>query len=167
MEPQPIINKVAQSGIITLNLENFLPKVQEFDLKHYLYQGLVLREKDFREQLKQADFSIFQDQYVALFCSEDAIIPTWAYMLVTTHLFPYTSRIYMAKREEARYFFALEKITELDLSEYRDQRLVIKGCGIEVVPEFLFVALMRKLLPVVKSIMYGEPCSTVPLYKRK
>lgn len=167
MSSQPLVNKVAQSGIITLNLADFMPKVYELDLEKYLYQGLVLREKEFREQLKNTDFSCFADQYIALFCSVDAIIPTWAYMLLCTHLFPYTSKICLAKQSDARSFFALENIAELDLEAYRGQRLVIKGCGSEPIPEALFVALIRKLLPVAKSIMYGEPCSTVPLYKKK
>lgn len=162
-----IINKVAQSGIITLNLQDFLPQVEVLDMAKYLYQGLVLREKDFREQLQTTDFSDFRDKCVAIFCSVDAIIPTWVYMLVCTYLFPHTERVCLAELEEARNFFALENIANLDVSQYSEKRLVIKGCGAEPIAENLFVALMRRLLPVAKSIMYGEPCSTVPLYKRK
>lgn len=163
----PIINKVAQSGIITLNLTDFLPQVQSIDLREYLYQGLVLREKEFRAQLQSTDFSRFAGQCVALFCSADAIVPTWAYMLLCTQLMPYTLRVHLAPPKEARQYFALENIAQLELEQYADQRIVIKGCGAEPLPESLFVALMCRLLPVAKSIMYGEPCSTVPLYKRK
>lgn len=163
-----IVNKVAQSGLITLNLEEYLPKGEfvSFDLKEYLFMGLILREKDFREALKQLDWSIYQQKNVAITCSADAIVPLWAYMLVTSYLQPVATETYVGSLEEMQKYLFLKKITAVDAAIYTDQRIVVKGCGDVPVGAFAYAALTRHLLPYVKSIMYGEPCSTVPVYKK-
>lgn len=166
---EDIINKVAASGLITINLEEFYTEGKRiaFDIKPHLFQELILREKDFREFLNSEDWSKYKDAYVALFCSVDAIIPTWAYMLLATKLQPYAKRIVFGNLEflEATLYNQVlkEKIIPTD---YIDKRIVIKGCGNLPVPIQAYVELTNILKPVVKSIMYGEPCSTVPVYKK-
>lgn len=166
---ETIINKVANSGLITLDLENYLPKdeVATFDLKDHLYMGLILKEKDFREALKNLDWSFYQNKNVNITCSADAIIPSWAYMLVVTYLQPIAKEIYTGTQEEMRKHLLLKNISAINEAEFKDQRLVIKGCGDENIESYAYAAITHKLLPVVKSIMYGEPCSTVPVYKAK
>ena len=163
-----IINKVAQSGIITFELEKYYPKqvIVEFDLKEYLFMELILKEKDFREAMKNLDWSIYQDKYIALCCSADAIIPVWAYMLVTSLLEPYTNEIFFGNKEAALNALFVKNLAEVQKSEFADKRLVIKGCGDVKIPEAAYIEITRKLRPVVKSLMYGEPCSTVPVYKK-
>jgi hypothetical protein len=162
-----IVNKVAQSGLITLNLEDFLPQGEftVFDLKDYLFMGLILKEKDFREALKGLDWSQYKDKNVAITCTADAIIPLWAYMLVTTYLQPVAGDVYVGTTEEMQKHLFLENIAAIDPSAYTDQRIVVKGCGDVPVGAFAYAGLTKHLLPHVKSIMYGEPCSTVPVYK--
>lgn len=166
---EEIVNKVASSGLISLDLEQFLPQGElvAFDLKDYLFMGLILKEKDFRESLKNVDWAIYQDKYVAITCSADAIIPMWAYMLVTTYLQPVAKDIFVGSKEEMQKQLFLKNITSINTSEYQDQRVVVKGCGDQPIGEFAYAEITKRLLPVVKSIMYGEPCSTVPVYKRK
>ena len=161
-----IVNKVAQSGLITLNLEDYLPgEVVSFDLKDYLFMGLILKEKDFREALKNLDWTPYQDKNVAITCTADAIIPLWAYMLVTTYLQPVAKNIYVGTAEEMHKQLFLKNIASIDVSQYQDKRIVVKGCGDIPIGAFAYAELTRQLLPQVKSIMYGEPCSTVPVYK--
>lgn len=163
-----ILNKVAGSNLITLDLKAFLPEnILEIDCKQYLFQELILKEKSFRAALKNTDFSIYKDAYVALFCSNDAIIPTWAYMLLTSYLRAWTPHIILAPKAQAQTQWALEKIKHLDTRPYEARRIVIKGCGATPIPECLYVAIAAQLQPVVQSLMYGEACSTVPLYKKK
>ncbi len=166
---EEIINKVASSSLSTLNLEDFFPKneVLVFDLKDYLFMELILKEKSFRESLQQLDWSIYQDKIVAVTCSADAIIPVWAYMLVATYLQPRAKEIIMGSESSVVQQIILKRIEALDASAFRDQRIVVKGCGDLPVNEAAFMAITQKLQPVVKSIMYGEPCSTVPIYKRR
>lgn len=166
---EQFVNKVAESGIITLNLEDHFPKeaVATFDMKDYLFMGLILKEKDFRESLKQLDVSIYQDKIVALTCSADAVIPMWAYMLVASALQPVAKEIIFANEEEAVQKILLRNIASIDPQEYTDQRMVIKGCGELPVKEAAYIEITKLLRPYAKSIMYGEPCSTVPVYKRK
>lgn len=166
---EEIVNKVASSGLISLDLEQFLPQGElvAFDLKDYLFMGLILKEKDFRESLKNVDWAIYQDKYVAITCSADAIIPMWAYMLVTAYLQPVGKDIFVGSKEEMQKQLFLKNITSINTSEYQDQRVVVKGCGDQPIGEFAYAEITKRLLPVVKSIMYGEPCSTVPVYKRK
>ncbi len=162
-----IENKVASSGLITINLEDFYQPGERilFDIKDLLFQGLILREKDFREYIKQEDWKKYQDKYVAITCSADAIIPTWAYMLLSISLEPYAGKIIFGNLEMLETLLYTEQLEKLDMSAYKDARIVVKGCGKLPIPTQAFVDLARRLKPVVKSLMYGEPCSTVPLFK--
>jgi len=166
---ETIVNKVASSGLITLNLEDFLPKEEAmvFDLKDHLFMGLILKEKDFREALKTLDWSVYANKDVAITCSADAIIPLWAYMLVTTYLQPVAHTIYVGTADELQKHLLLQNISAIPVAEYTDQRIVVKGCGDIPIGAFAYAEITKVLLPVVKSIMYGEPCSTVPIYKKK
>jgi Protein of unknown function (DUF2480) len=162
-----IVNKVANSGIITLNLEDYLPAAPVvFDLKDYLFMGLILKEKDFREALKHLDWSVYKDQPVTITCSADAIIPLWAYMLVASYLQPVAKEVYTGTAEEMKKHLFLQRINSINETEFTDQRVVIKGCGDVQIDSYAYVAITTKLRSVVKSIMYGEPCSTVPVYKK-
>ncbi|HMT95201.1 MAG TPA: DUF2480 family protein [Ferruginibacter sp.] len=162
------VNKVAESGIITINLEDFFPQeeIMQFDMKAYLFMGLILKEKEFREALKQLDVSVYQNKIVALTCSTDAIVPVWAYMLVTSILKPVAKDVIYGLSTEAEQHILLTNIKALDEIPYTDQRIVIKGCGEKPIPDAAYVAITQKLRPVAKSIMYGEPCSTVPIFKK-
>ena len=163
-----IVNKVAQSSLITLDLEKFYPKgeIVEFDLKEYLFMELILKEKDFREAMKNLDWSIYQDKNIALHCSADAIIPIWAYMLVTTYVEPYAKDIIFGNKENALNALYLKSLSAINPTDFEDIRVVIKGCADIKIPEAAYVEITHKLRPVVKSIMYGEPCSMVPVYKQ-
>jgi hypothetical protein len=163
-----IINKVAQSGIITIDLEEFYPKGERilFDIKDQLFQGLILREKDFREFVKNQDWNKYSNKYVAITCTADAIVPTWAYMLLTIHLQPVAKKIVFGNLETLESILYNELLSKININEYKDARVVIKGCGTLPVPTAAYLELTRLLTPVAKSIMYGEACSTVPLYKK-
>ena len=163
-----MVNKVAESGIITLNLEAYYPKepVMVFDMKDYLFMGLILKEKDFREALKVLDTTNYQNKIVALTCSSDAVIPVWAYMLVASLLQPVACKLIFGNSDEALQKILLENIARIEPSLFEDKRLVIKGCGDKLIPEAAYIAITFLLRPVAKSIMYGEPCSTVPVFKK-
>lgn len=163
-----IINKVALSGIITIDLEEFYPQGERvlFDIKDLLFQGLILREKDFREFIKNEDWTKYKNKYVALVCSADAIVPTWAYMLLATQLEPYVKKVVFGNLEILETVLYNEILGKLNINDYKDARIVIKGCGHLPVPKAAYVEIARLLRPVAKSIMYGEACSTVPLYKQ-
>jgi hypothetical protein len=169
MMEETLINKVAESGIITIDLEQFYPAdpVVVFDLKDYLFMGLILKEKDFREALKNLDTSGYRDKIVAITCSADAIIPIWAYMLVAGLLQPVARTIVYGNEEKAIRETWIKQIAGIRPEDYADKRVVIKGCGERPIPEEAYVTATALLRPVVKSIMYGEPCSTVPVYKKK
>ena len=161
-------NKVADSGIITFNLESLLPtQVAVFDLKPFLFMELILKEKDYREALQQYAWDQFEGKDVILTCSTDAIIPVWAYMLAASYLQPVVARLVMGSEEEARKQLLLQSIQAMSTDEYAGQRVVIKGCGDIAIPPEAYAMITAKLKPVVRSIMYGEPCSTVPIYKQK
>lgn len=166
--PDTIINKVAQSGLITIDLETFYPQGDRvvFDIKNLLFQELILKEKEFREFIKNEDWSKYKNKYVSLVCSADAIVPTWAYMLLVTQLEPFAKKVVFGDLETLETILYNEIFSKLDINDYKDARIVIKGCGHLPVPKFAYVELTRLLRPVAKSIMYGEPCSTVPLYKK-
>ena len=166
---ETIVNKIANSGLITIDLEKYLPKesIAGFDLKDHLFMGLILKEKDFREGLKNLDWSVYRDKMVAINCSADAIIPSWAYMLVVTYLNEVAKDSYVGTTEEMQKHLFIKNIAAIDLSEFADQRIVVKGCGEVNIESFAYAEITKILLPVVKSIMYGEPCSTVPVYKKK
>jgi hypothetical protein len=164
---EEIKNKVAESGIITIDLEQMLPKGDYviFDIKPLLFQELILKEKDFREFIKTNNWQQYTGKYVALICSADAIVPTWAYMLLMIALKPYAAGVVFGSLQELENMLLKEAILNLNPEDYKDARIVVKGCGDKAIPVNAYVALTERLLPVAKSIMYGEPCSTVPLYK--
>lgn len=166
---EPFVNKVAESGLITLDLETWYPKeaTAVFDLKDYLFMGMILKEKDYREALKNTDWSIYQDKNIALTCSADAIIPVWAWMLAATYLQPVAKEIVMGDEKELHKQLFIKNIAAINVDEYADKRVVIKGCGETPIGDFIYMEITRRLRPVVKSIMYGEPCSTVPVYKKR
>jgi len=166
---EPVINKVAESGLVSLDLTQYLPKndIAVFDIKPYLFMELILKEKDFRASLLSIDWSQYQDKIVGIYCSTDAIIPMWANMLIVSNLSTYASAVYFGDENKTREFVLLEAIQNIDSNVFNDQRVVVKGCGDVVIGESAYVAITQKLRPVVKSIMYGEPCSTVPVYKKK
>ena len=163
-----IINKVALSGIITIDLEEFYPQGERvvFDIKDLLFQGLILREKDFREFVKNEDWSKYTDKYLALICSADAVVPTWAFMLLAIQLEPYTKKVVFGNLETLETVLYHEILNNLNINEYKDARVVIKGCGHLPVPKAAYVEISQLLRPIAKSIMYGEACSMVPLYKQ-
>jgi hypothetical protein len=163
------VNKVAESGLLTLDLEEVLGKqeVVSFDVKPFLFMELILKEKDFRESLKNHDWSVYQGKLVAVHCSADAIIPVWAYMLIGSFLEPIASAVVYSTPELAKEKLLLQKIADLKMDDFTDKRVVIKGCGEEPIGEAAYLAATVKLRPFVKSIMYGEPCSTGPIYKKK
>lgn len=164
-----IVNRVAKSKLITVNLEDYYPEGERilFDVKDWLYEGLVLREKDFREQVKSHDWAQYEGKYMALTCTSDAIIPVWAYMLVATHLEPYAAKTVIGNLETLETLVYQEIIRDLDVNEFKGRPLIIKGCSKKPVPENAYIMLIDKLKPLAKSIMYGEACSSVPLYKKR
>ena len=164
-----IINRVANSKLVTIDLEDFYPEGKRvlFDLKDWLFQELVLREKDFRQFVSDHDWSQYQDNYVAITCSADAIIPAWAYMLVTIHLQPYAKKVVIGSLEELETLVYQNIISNLDNEDYKDKPIIVKGCSKKPVPISAYSMLTAHLKPVAKSIMFGEACSFVPLFKRK
>jgi hypothetical protein len=165
-----IVNKVAESGLVTIDLEKYLPQkgsIVVFDLKDFLFMGMIIKEKDFREELKQQDWEKYRDKNVAIVCTADAIIPVWAYMLVTTYLQPVAKETIVGDEKEIYKTVFLKNIASIHEAEFTDKRIVLKGCGETPIDDFAYAEATRKLLPVAKSIMYGEPCSTVPVYKKK
>ena len=163
-----IVNKVAESGLITLDLEKYYPRQETaaFDMKDHLFMGMILKEKDFREKLKTLDLSPYAGKAVAVFCSADAIIPVWAYMLVAAYLQPVAADVFMGTPEELHRQLFLKNLSAITVGEFADKRVVIKGCGETPIGDFAYMEITKLLRPVVKSIMYGEPCSTVPVYKK-
>ncbi len=166
--PEEIVNKVAQSGLTELNLEDYYPAGERvlYDMKDQLFQELILKEKDFREHIKTEDWSKYLDKYVAITCSADAVVPTWAYMLLATALAPFAKKFVFGTMETLETVLFSETLSRINPESFRDQRVVIKGCSNLPVPVSAYVELTRILRPVAKSIMYGEPCSTVPLFKK-
>lgn len=164
-----IVNKVASSGLITLDLETYYPReeIAVFDLKPHLFMELILKEKEFRDALQKLDWLQYQGKIVAVTCSADAIIPMWAYMLVASYLQPVATAIVFGDEKTVRQQLFVEKINAIPLEPFTDQRVVVKGCGDLPIGEFAYMAITTRLRPVAKSIMYGEPCSTVPIFKKK
>lgn len=164
-----IINKIAESGLITLDLADWVRSetVAELDLAPFLYEGLILREKDFRAKLTEADWSVYAGKWVAVYCSTDAIVQKWAWMLIAKHLSPHTEHIVFCTPDELPQHILSDKIATANLTPYADKRIVVKGCGEKFVNEKAYLDITRRLMPVAKTIMYGEPCSTVPIHKRK
>jgi hypothetical protein len=163
-----IVNKVALSSLKTFNLEDFYPhgERKQIDIKDWLFEGIILKEKDFRATLKNQDWSKYQNAYVALHCSSDAIIPGWAYLLITSYLNEFSKKVVFGNLEFLNSLLYQEALQNIDFSEYLDKPVIIKGCSNKPVPENAYLLALQKLQPVAKSIMYGEACSAVPLYKK-
>lgn len=168
METEEIVNRVATSGIISLDLEELYHPGERvlYDIKDNLWQGMILKEKDFRDFLKSHDWAAYSGKNVAVICSEDAIVPTWAYMLLASHLEPYAHQVVFGDLDilEAKLFS--EAISKVNAEEYQAKRVVVKGCSKYPVPISAYMEITKLLKPVVQSLMFGEPCSTVPLYKK-
>ncbi|MBN8679947.1 MAG: DUF2480 family protein [Chitinophagales bacterium] len=166
---QPLVNRVANSSLVTIDLEELYPagEIVPFDLKSYLFMELILKEKDFREALKALDWEQYRGKNLAVFCSADAIIPMWAYMLVATHAAPFVEDIALCEPAEFVEKAYLKKIAAMDLTAYEGKRLVVKGCSDKPVPPSAYLEITRRLQPTALSIMFGEPCSTVPVFKQK
>lgn len=164
-----IVNKVAQSKLVTLDLEDYYPKGERIllDISDWLFESFLLKEKDFREKAKNHDWQQYKNSYVALTCSTDAIIPAWAFMLLTTYLSPLTKKVMIGNLEQLETSLYQEIINELNFSHLKDLPVIIKGCSNKPVPQNAYICLVEKLQPIVKTIMYGEACSSVPLFKRK
>ena len=164
----PLVNRVANSSLVTLDLEELYPAgdIVAVDLKNYLFRELILREKDFREALQNHDWVQYTGKNLAVFCSADAIIPMWAYMLIATHAAPYAADITQCLPEQFVEITFLKKLAALDLSPYAGKRIVVKGCSELPVPPSAYLDVTRRLQPVALSILFGEPCSTVPVYKK-
>ena len=165
---EQLINKVAESGIVTLDPSSYIPvgETAVFDMKDHLFMGLILKEKDFRDALKNMDWEHYRDKNVAVTCTADAIIPVWAYMLVASSLQPIAKEIVMGDEKELHRQLFLKNISTINVNDFADKRVVIKGCGDIPIGDFVYMELTKILRPVAKSIMYGEPCSTVPVYKK-
>ncbi len=166
---EEIVNKVAQSGLVSVDPASFYPPGERvlYDIKDNLFMSLMLREKDFREFVKNHDWQQYAGKNVAITCTADAIVPTWAYMLLANRMAPYAREIVFGNMEALETILFEKALTGLNVEQYRDQRVVIKGCGDVAVPNSAYIELTKRLTPVVKSLMFGEPCSTVPIYKRK
>lgn len=164
-----IVNRVANSKLQTIDLEDYYPEGERrvLDIIDWLYEGLVLREKEFRNYVKEHNWSQYKDTYVALTCSADAVIPGWAYMLLSTQLGPYANKIIIGDLETLETTIYQDIINGIDLDTFKDKPIIIKGCANKPVPKNAYVLLTSRLMPIAKSIMYGEACSSVPLYKRK
>lgn len=164
-----IVNKVAQSGLITFDLATLKAQGEQvlLDMKDYLFQGLILREKDFRAFIKEHDWTQYQDKNIAIICSTDAIIPTWAYMLLANRLEPFANEVVFGNLETLETVLFRTAIDHLDMERFKDERVIIKGCGDIHIPESAFIYFTTALSKVAKSIMYGEACSSVPVFKRK
>lgn len=164
-----IINKIKASGLIQMDLADFKPKenIVLIDIKNQLWQGIALKEKEFRNFIKENDWNQYLNKVVGVYCSVDAIIPTWAYMLVVSRLEQEGVKVYIGDKKEVEKQLTLENIKSLSTNEYADERIIIKGCSDISHPAFAMSELVKHLQPVAKSIMYGEPCSTVPVYKKR
>lgn len=164
-----IINRVAQSNLATFDLEEYYPEGKRIllDIKIWLYEGLILREKEFRRFVADHNWEQYQDAYVALYCSVDAIVPGWAYMLITTKLQPFAKKVVLGDLNQLETSLYQSIIENLDVSVFKDRPVIIKGCSNKPVPSSAYLLITAKLQPLVKSLMYGEACSSVPLFKRK
>lgn len=165
-----IVNKVAESGLVTLNLEQFLPQENiliGLDIAPFLFKGMILREKDFRSALPEVDWSQYEGKQVSVYNSADAIIPMWAYMLIAVYLEKCQAKAHFCSIAQLKEQLMLQNIEAYNVAQHQDGRVVVKGCGDLPLPESAFLKMSERLIPVVKSLMYGEPCSTVPIYKKR
>lgn len=165
----PILNKVANSKLITINLEDFYPKEElvELDIKNQLFKGLLLKEKDFREFIDSNDWTAYQNKHVAVFCSSDAIIPSWAWMLLSIALHPFAKKIILGRKADLELCLYQESFNNHDFSQYQDKNIVVKGCGELKISDKIYLEITNRLMPFTKKLMFGEPCSSVPVYRRK
>lgn len=168
MNTEPILNRVEKSGLVSFDLEDLYNDNERvlFDLSNNLYQGIVLREKDFRMFLREHDWTSYQDKNVAITCTVDAIIPTWAYMLLISKIEPFANVVMVGDLHQLETYLFQKALSTLDLEQFRGAKLVLKGCSDKPVPDFAFAEFTRLVRPLVSSIMFGEPCSTVPVYKK-
>jgi len=164
-----IVNKVANSALITIDLTDYAPKetIAILDVKDFLFEGIILKEKTFRNTLKEFDFSVYTDKIVALYCSSDAIVPMWAFMLLTSYLNNSASEIYFGKKEEVFQKIFSDNIDAIDATEFENKKVIVKGCGQVPLTETLYIAITKKLQNTVSSLMFGEACSAVPVFKKK
>ena len=166
---EEIVNKVANSALMVFDLEDYYPdsNVIAVDVSQWLFGGVILKETEFRAQLKATDWSVYEDKYVALYCSEDAILPAWAYTLVAVHLAPFALKVIEGSKELVIIDWYQDILNKLDYSEFFDKPLILKGCSKKEVPNEVYTLAIQKLMKVAKSIMFGEACSAVPLFKKK
>ena len=164
-----IVNKVANSALITIDLTDYAPKetIAILDVKDFLFEGIILKEKDFRNTLKEFDFSVYTDKIVALYCSSDAIVPMWAFMLLTSYLNNSASKIHFGTKEEVFQKIFSDNIDAIDATEFENKKVIVKGCGQVPLTETLYIAITKKLQNTVSSLMFGEACSAVPVFKKK
>tara|TARA_B100000902_G_C26752365_1_gene641545 strand:- start:54 stop:569 length:516 start_codon:yes stop_codon:yes gene_type:complete len=164
-----IVNRVANSGLITIDLSDYATKenITLFDIKEFLFKGVVLKEKEFRESLMRCDFSEYEKKIVAIFCSSDVIVPMWAFMLVSSYLNPICSQLYFGEKEKVFQDILFKNITAINSEDFKDKKVIVKGCGSIPLSEGLYVAITQKLQNSVSSLMFGEACSAVPVYKKK
>jgi hypothetical protein len=163
-----IVNKVANSVLEVFDLEDYYTSGirTQLDISQWLLDGFLLKEKDFREALKNHDWSQYQNHFVAIHCSTDAIIPAWASILVTVYLSPFAKKVVVGNLTDLETSLYQEILSTLDYSKYQDKPIILKGCSKKPVPESAYIMAIQKLQPFAKSIMYGEACSAVPLYKK-
>lgn len=163
-----IANRVASSQLVNIDLEDFYPEGERvlFDIKDWLFAGQILKEKDFRGSVKDHDWTAYQNKFVALICSADAVIPSWAYLLITVELSPFAKKIVVGNFDVLEISIFQEIINQIPIEKYINKPIIIKGCSDRSIPETAYTQLISKLLPIAKSIMYGEACSNVPLFKR-
>jgi len=166
---EPILNRVAKSPLITIDLESFYPSGKRvvFDIATWLHKGLILKEKDFRKHVSQHNWENYTNTYVALNCSKDVIIPSWAYLLISSNLTPFAKCVVVGDLNLLETIIFTEIINDIDTKQYINKPIIIKGCANKPIPHTAFISLITKLQPVAKSIMYGEACSTVPIFKKK
>lgn len=164
-----IVNRVAQSKLVTFDLEDLYPAGERrvLDIKDWLHEDFILREKEFRTHVEGHDWSSYQDAFVALQCSTDAIVPGWAFMLVASRLNPYAKKVVIGSLEDLETSIYQTLLDDLDVSQFEGKPVIIKGCSNKPVPENAYIMAMAKIQQVVKSVMYGEACSSVPIFKRK
>lgn len=166
---EEIKNRVAESGLITLDLEQYLPTIEivPFDIRSFLFMDQILREREFRDKLLVHEWDMYEGKHVAVYCSVDAIIPAWAYMTIAVHLAPVAESVYQGETTEMKKDLVIGSIRKLDPVEFQDKRLLIKGCGDKAIDAYAYLEITLRLINAAKTIMYGEACSAVPVYKRK
>jgi len=164
-----IVNKVANSALMVFDMEDLYPSNprMELDISKWLYEGFILREKEFRAALKDHDWSVFSDAYVALYCATDAILPAWAFMLVTSYLQPIAKQVFLGDRKHLESALFQDLLQQVDYSEYDGKATIVKGCSKHGIPEEAYVLATQKLMKHARSVMFGEACSAVPIFKKK